>query len=418
MENSPTSELVVQGRSRDKAEIQRADKEEADQSSSLADRSNRLPVRSRAEELGAPALKSTISRSQASGPAAPDAAADIMTAGKQAIVFRQHFPPRQEGSTLSFFGGAPVAPTGFRWARPDGSGAQSKPFSFLMQIDCAAVPAPARLRMLPDRGVLYFFLDLTWGQPDAFRVLYQEGADKDWAAIQPPDDLGHAFGDEATYVWKWTQSAQDCPKLLPKWTFQPVAIEIPPEAYDPDEQEDDADAPWLWPGGKAMAEALRGAQGEDVLSSPFSVHDFIDAHGAMRRPFANYPHDWRAVQICSGLLLDRLRDKHGLPSTAALRELSEVERDALVMRIRDEARSWFNRAASHSPFAAVPQAGSDQFWSWLADKAWLVRFVISEAMTLSIEASPPPKPPAAEESQRPTSPAPAGRNAPGHRPAG
>jgi hypothetical protein len=87
------------------------------------------------------------------------------------------------------------------------------------------------------------------------------------------------------------------------------------------------------------------------------------------------------------LLLYRLRKKHGFPSTAALRALSEGERNALEMRIRDEARTWFNRAALQFPFAAVPQAGSDQFWSWLADHAWLVRFVIGEALTMSIEAS-------------------------------
>jgi hypothetical protein len=317
--------------------------------------------------------------------AAHGMSADIVAVGKQAIVFRQHFPPQPDGSALSFFGGAPVARSGFRWPRPHASAAQSKPFSFLMQIDCAAVPAPARLRMLPDRGVLYFFLDLTWGEPNAFRVLYEEGGGKDWSASQPPDDLDYAFGDQATYVWKWTQSAQDCPKLLPKWTFQPVAIEIPPEAYVPDEQEEDA--PLLWPGGKAIAEALRAAQGEDVPSSPFLVQDFIDADGAVRRQFANYPQDWRAVQICSGLLLDMLRHKHPLPATKAVRELSEGERNALVMRIGDEARSWFNRAASHAPFSAVPQAESDQFWSWLADNAWLVRFVIGDAMTKSIEAS-------------------------------
>jgi hypothetical protein len=81
-----------------------------------------------------------------------------------------------------------------------------------------------------------------------------------------------------------------------------VAIDIPPEHYHPDQQEEDA--PLLWPGKKVMAEALRAAQGEDVPSGHFSVRNFIDGDGTMRRPFANYPHDWRAVQICSGLLLD------------------------------------------------------------------------------------------------------------------
>jgi len=317
---------------------------------------------------------------------APQTSAAITAASKQAIVFRQHFPPKHDPSILSFFGGAPVAPAGFHWPRPAGGSAPSTPFSFLMQIDCAAVPASARLGMLPDRGVLYFFLDLTWGQADAFRVLYEEGGSKDWVPVRPPDDLGPAFGDQATYMWKWTQSSGDCPKLLPKWTFQPVSIEIPPEAHDPGAREDDDD-PLLWPGEKAVAEALRAAQGDDVLSSPFSVDGFIDATGAMRRPFPNYPHDWRAIQICAGLLLDKTREPGRLPSAWALRELSESERKALVTRISDEARNWFTRASSRAPFAPVPQTERDQFWSWLTDKVWLVRFVIGDALTMSVEAS-------------------------------
>jgi len=114
--------------------------------------------------------------------------------------------------------------------------------------------------------VLYFFHDLTWGQQDAFCVLYEEGGGKDWRTIEPPDDLGHVFGDQAKFVWQWTQSADDCPRLLPKWTFQPISLKIPPDAYDPHERET-PDAPFLWPGEKLMAEALRRAQGEDVASN-------------------------------------------------------------------------------------------------------------------------------------------------------
>jgi hypothetical protein len=238
--------------------------------------------------------------------------------------------------------------------------------------------------MLPDRGVLYFFHDLTWGQQDAFRVLYEEGTNKDWRTIEPPDDLGLAFGDQARFVWQWTQSGDDCPRLLPKWTFRPIALTIPGDAYDPDERET-PDAPFLWPGEKRMAEALKRAQGDEVPSTWFTVQDSIDAQGRLRRPFANYPHDWRAVQICSGLLLHRTRGH--LPSTYALRELSESERAALVGRIRDVAKGWFDRAASESPFAAVPRRESDEFWSWLEDKPWLVRFVITDALIISVEAS-------------------------------
>lgn len=197
-----------------------------------------------------------------SAPVAPNAtqqlrtgAADVEAAGRQAIVFRRHFPPRRGASALSFFGGAPIAPRDFRWPRPVSSEQQSKPFSFLMQIDCAAVPAAGRLGMLPDRGVLYFFHDLTWKQADVCRVIYADAQDiQNWRVVDPPDDLGLAFGDKATFSWKWTQSLADGPKLLPKWTFDPVVVELPPPVRDPEEGEN---APIWWPSEKVMAERLR-----------------------------------------------------------------------------------------------------------------------------------------------------------------
>ena len=199
-----------------------------------------------------------------SAPVAPNAtqqlrtgAADVEAAGRQAIVFRRHFPPRRGASALSFFGGAPIAPRDFRWPRPVSSEQQSKPFSFLMQIDCAAVPAAGRLGMLPDRGVLYFFHDLTWKQADVCRVIYADAQDiQNWRVVDPPDDLGLAFGDKATFSWKWTQSLADGPKLLPKWTFDPVVVELPPPVRDPEEGEN---APIWWPERKSHGrEAARG----------------------------------------------------------------------------------------------------------------------------------------------------------------
>ena len=309
--------------------------------------------------------------------------AEVVAAAHQAIVFRQHFPPPYDPAALSFFGGVPVAPRDFDWPRPR-NGGSAKPFAFLLQIDCAAVPPPARLGLLPDQGVLFFFLDLTWAQPDAFRVLYHQPDGARWAPVKPPEDLPPAYGDHAARVWNWPQSLRECPPLLPRWTFDPVAITF--SRNDGDAQDDEEDAPpQLWSEATGVAAALRAVQEEDVVSAPFTVKDFVDANGAMQRPFAEYPHDWRAVQICTGLLLDRMR--HHVPGTAALRHLSEGERMALVVRIRDEAGAWFARAASQVPFAAVPQPERDQFWAWLEDKTWLVRFVLSDVLTLSIEAS-------------------------------
>ena len=304
---------------------------------------------------------------------------EIAAAAHQAIVFRQHFPPRHERSALSCFGGAPVAPRDFRWPRPE-RGDDPKPFAFLMQIDCGAIPEAARLDLLPDRGVLFFFHDSAWTQSEAFRVIYRDGDEAHWEPVPPPDDLEPAYGKHCASAWKWPQASADCPLLLPRWTFDPVAITF---ARDADDQEEEG-APLLWSGATGVAEALRAAQGEDIVEDPFSVKNLIEA-GGVRRPFAGYPHDWRAVQMCAGLVLNRIR--HRVAGMAGLRHLTDDERTSLIERIGDEARAWYDRAASHSPFAAVPAPERDQFWSWLADKPTFVHFVLIDALTASIEAS-------------------------------
>ena len=97
----------------------------------------------------------------------------------------------------------------------------------------------------------------------------------------------------------------------------------------------------------AAVESRRGCAGEQLVAWPSRIEtrlcrratdvlddgsreEFTCDDGMLRRPFANYPHDWRAIQICSGLLAERLRDTHGLHGTgAALRDRSDAERDAL-----------------------------------------------------------------------------------------
>lgn len=307
------------------------------------------------------------------------ATAAVEAARRHAIVFRQHFPPRFERSHLSFFGAAPIVPEGFSWPRSAG---RNTPLSFLLQVDCAAVSDPRRL--LPDRGVVYFFQDLTWGEPNPFRVLYADGSHTGgWRVVEPPDDLEPAYGDQAAHVWKWPHSSEECPRLLPKWTFDPVVVNLPDVSRD----EEDPDAPYWWPGEKATGELLRAVQGEDVAKW-FTVGDFTTPDGALTRPFPAYPQDWRAVQIASGLVLARVSQTHGLRGTShALRDRSEAEREALRIQIRDDAAAWFDRAASEPAFAAVPQSTRDGFWSWLEAYPWMMRFVIVDAVTLLIEAS-------------------------------
>ncbi|HVI72222.1 MAG TPA: DUF1963 domain-containing protein, partial [Pyrinomonadaceae bacterium] len=79
---------------------------------------------------------------------APPIHETILASRTQAILFRQIVPPNHDPAHLSFFGGLPIAPSAFQWPR-----GESKPHSFIMQVDCSAVPADGRLGIFPDDGV-------------------------------------------------------------------------------------------------------------------------------------------------------------------------------------------------------------------------------------------------------------------------
>src|SRR6185369_1884560 len=108
-------------------------------------------------------------------------------------------------------------PAGFQWPR-----GELRPYTFIMQLDCSAVPADGRLGIFPDDGVMFLFLDLEWGQEDTFRVIWEAGPTQGWSELAPPDDLPHAY--DSKRAWKWPQSDVDWPRLLPKWPFDPVVI--------------------------------------------------------------------------------------------------------------------------------------------------------------------------------------------------
>jgi hypothetical protein len=323
------------------------------------------------------AMAATLAAVKAKPPAPPaDApiAEMVLRAARQAIVFRQYFPPLHHRALRSFFGGAPVAPHGFAWPR---FGSDNRPLHFFLQVDLTEVPASARLGALPDRGVLYFFLDLGTNGPAAARVIHDDARDGDWVEIQPPADLGPAFGEEATYAWAWSQSAEQSPVLLPKWPFEPIAIELP----EPVLEEEDSSA--LWPGASLE---LQAAQGEVVPSHYFSITDLARGDSLIR-PFDSFPHDWRAVQIFSAMLVREADRARRYPSMGAFRNLDAETRDARVQQTIGEAQSWFDRAIAEPPFDAVPRSDRDAFWTFLTGNAPLARSMVTNAMTLAIEAS-------------------------------
>ena len=297
----------------------------------------------------------------------------ILAARRQAILFRQIVPPNHDPAHLSFFGGLPIAPSGFQW--PSG---ESRPYSFIMQVDCSAVPAAGRLGMFPDEGVLYLFLDLEWGQEQMFRLIYESGPSNGWAELAPPSDLPHAF--DSKLAWRWPQSDTEWPRVLPKWPFDPVVIHGAPL---PDNQEK-FDESYAWPGTIDTNKAIPEIEGAVVQPRSFW---YQGGRTSKDRPFAGFPQDWNAVRITTGLILGGMKREVPIVRKRLFRELSDEEFAAKVTEAEDSLRAWSERASAAKAFDAVPPAERDQFWLWIQEHDWLTGLAMTYAGNLSVEAS-------------------------------
>jgi hypothetical protein len=307
----------------------------------------------------------------------PRAAQLIDAASRQAILFRQHFPPPHDDRILSFFGGAPIASHQLAWPR---DAATNAPLHFVMQIDCSAIPAKARLGALPDTGVLYFFMNLDWNEGNGHHVVHLESRGT-LAALSPPAGIRPLFGKSAHYSWAWTQSDEESPVSFPKWTFEPVVIDIEPVREEGVEEE----SATLWSSATDLREILAAAQGPAVHLQSIGVKDVYDGR-ELRRPFPTYPQDWRAIQIAAAGVVKKV-DEVRRYEPRLFAEMEPEAKDALLVGISSAAQSWFDRAAQQPPFDAVPQNDRDAFWTFLASQPSVTRFLSIDALTHSIEAS-------------------------------
>jgi len=322
----------------------------------------------RLDQLGQP------SKSQPSSPnSVSPVNQTILAARRQAVLFRQIVPPNHDPAHLSFFGGLPIAPSGFQWP-----GGEQRPYSFIMQVDCSAVPAAGRLGLFPEDGVLYLFLDLEWRQENMFRVIYELGPSKGWVEIPPPSDLPHAF--DSRLAWRWPQSDTEWPRLLPKWPFDPVLIQGGPL---PDNQEA-FDETYAWPGTIDTNQAI------PAIEAAVAEHRSFWYQGGQankNRPFADFPPDWNAVRITTGLIAGGMKREVPTVRKRLFRELSDDEFAAKVTKAQDSLRAWSDRASAANAFDAVPPSERDQFWSWVQEHEWLTGLAMTYAGNLSVEAS-------------------------------
>ena len=320
---------------------------------------------------------------------APSAQADtsladgaiIDRARKNPIVFREIFPPA--ATSLSFYGGIPIAPAGFSWPRVRNK-REKAPLSFVMQWDCAELARKDATGLLPSDGALYFFCDLAWGDPFDFQFVYAAGPSDHWHEVQVPADLPPVYGEEGVHLVPYCsprveRRVQDVPSLLPRWPFAPSTFPYP-ESEDADRR--------FWHEGDAVAEALLALEHPDEAPPSEPIRKETLPFG---RPFPEFPHDWAAVRIVASELLQRLQH----PDPSLLRERFEHDRKTALRRWGDGAAELYTSATSRSPAAALDVSASDKIWRRMEEMApvlergWgsLVQECINTSLGIRSEAS-------------------------------
>ena len=304
-------------------------------------------------------------------PPARDHSRAVRASREQAVLLRRHFPPR--AGSLSHWGGVPIVPRGFTWpfvVLPDGT---DRALSFVLQVDCATIPADGRLGLMPDRGQLYVFLDLDWGTHWIWSVRFEDGDVEEFVPGRPPVGLPRAYPHRA--IWRWPQRDEDWPHLLPAWSFEPVLL-TGDENAPPPEDEDEEEERDFWPGTIDVSRALDGIDGA-VVPMEYYENRFDDDR-VLVRPFATYPHDWQAVRILTGLVQSRLQDRYHDRGNMT---------DEDVASLRGAIQTWSERAAEQEPWTALAPEDSDALWQLVLDHQSMTLFGLSDAVNDSLDAT-------------------------------
>ncbi|WP_343346587.1 DUF1963 domain-containing protein [Sphingomicrobium sp. XHP0239] len=282
----------------------------------------------------------------------------LVKARAQAIMFRQHLPPRRSPTELSFWGGRPVLPDGFDWPTFTTREGETRALSFIGQIDLSKIPAAAGFHLLPDHGVLAVFLDLHWGAYWEWKIVHGTGFPPDFVEHDVPASLPRAFADPGV----WTATG-NWPRTLPRWTFDPVVIRAS-EAATPETNK-------FWPGGIDRTTATAAIAD---LESGLVATDYEptrDPRGALEQPFGIFPQDWQAIRLA----LAQLEDVEGGTKKA---------RKALTGDLSDWQRKVERADKAGRPLSKTARA---DFWRMLKAHDALVEPRLATIVTDSVEAT-------------------------------
>jgi uncharacterized protein YwqG len=286
----------------------------------------------------------------------------------QAIVFRPDFPPLHTGNERSFRGRQPFAPPHFQWPTFTDSQGTEKQLDFLLQVDCAEIQLSAHLGSLPEKGVVYFFMEIgtEFQESPNFAVIFA-------------DDQGEQFSSIFSPVEPKADSAE-------KQSFKPIAIQIPENAFTKRINET-GEILRIWPNDDVVRGQFIAAQGAEVKLNRITESDFTGQIGTLKRPFPDYPHDWRALQIASESALREFLDIRYESQPYFYTELDHEGKRAMLRQAAKEARSWCDMALLAPESGPVPPQVRDEFWQWLLRYGSISQKILPETVTASVEAS-------------------------------
>src|SRR5262249_43053007 len=106
-------------------------------------------------------------------------------------------------------------------------------FGFLAQIDCRDLPPFDGRELLPESGILYFFVD--WSilegsiyTPSQNLVHYAPHSAASLAEAAPPRNLSEVYGGQSIYHYRWLEHSdpnhEGYPRTSPKWAVEPIVL--------------------------------------------------------------------------------------------------------------------------------------------------------------------------------------------------
>jgi hypothetical protein len=266
------------------------------------------PAKSAAPAPAAPSPATLVEALQARAKAADDAhkaearahveraVPPITEAGQAAIAaalgahvaIRHVFPPRLPQRGLSYLGGVPITPDAFDWPTVHNRGGELERLHFVAQLDCRDLPPQAH-RLLPDKGILYFFAPLSdrlGPEASHFVVRYLPGpVTKRWTPQEWPFVRAIEPADDVARVWPGRRTRFDRVEVAFGWMEEPSDAEVEARSEEGFPHE--------------VAERIRqerlgaffGEAPADPLLSPPPPSD------ALWWPYPEFPHNWKAARV-------------------------------------------------------------------------------------------------------------------------